>query len=65
MTVKVKYEVGDFVRVIDNTSDHKFNFGDIVMVRTLDCQGEIDSCSGMGDYWYLGNDEVEALNDAQ
>lgn len=56
----VKYEVGDIVEVVSKLHGHCFRIGDKVRVRTLLCNGTIDSCEYLdkSDHWYVDDEEV-------
>jgi hypothetical protein len=57
------YKVGQKVRVIANVNKHDFAIGEIVTVRELDADGNIDSCENENDYWFIDNEEVEPVEE--
>lgn len=57
------YKVGQKVRVVDNSrTGHQFEIGEVVTVRTVTEEGDIDSCSGDdGDYWWVSDAEITPI----
>lgn len=54
----MKYKVGDKVRVVANTLDHGFEVGTIGII-TGEYQDAYVVTDIDGEYWYLGDEEVE------
>lgn len=57
----IKYEVGQEVRIRDNTCGHYFHMGEIVTIRGLKEDGRVDSCFNGEDRWYLDEDDIEPI----
>ena len=59
----INYEVGQILEVYNNTCGHNFEIGEKVRVRTLDKDGNVDSCEHLDchDFWYLDDDDVRHI----
>lgn len=55
-----KYSVGDYVKIVGNSTDHGFSIGEIAQVTTVVGDGEIwraDHLDG-SDWWLVNNEDV-------
>lgn len=62
----VKYEVGQLFEVFDNTCRHWFEIGEIVRLKTLDEDGDIESCQDLNgyDFWFVDSDDVRPVSNS-
>jgi uncharacterized protein YqfB (UPF0267 family) len=61
---KMKYEVGQKLMVVDNTSHHNFTQGEIVTVERVRADGY--NCTNGVDNWYLyENDLSNSINERE
>jgi hypothetical protein len=55
-----RLKVGEYAVVIANNNRHKFPIGNVVVVKTVDDDGEPNRCDSIdgSDYWYLDSTEL-------
>lgn len=56
-----KYKIGDKVKVVNNSSCHGFDIGQIVEVRSLHNNGNIETCKSGNKYWFLSDGDVRKV----
>jgi hypothetical protein len=63
--MKQKYKVGQIIRIKECLHGHDFPVGEEVRIKKVDFDGEEITAEYLDgkDFWYVGFDEVEPLNE--
>ena len=57
----MRYRVGDRVKIVDNLHEHEFRIGEVVTIQTI--EDEDYKASNGEDYWWVQDEELEAVPD--